>query len=56
VLRVDGYQVNLTPPDIHFPDDGVFQLDLVYHDQNEYVHFVEPERSANKDFEQHQVK
>jgi hypothetical protein len=34
VLQEAGYQVNMMPPDIHLPEGGLFQPDIIVVDEN----------------------
>jgi hypothetical protein len=56
VLREAGYQVNLTSPDVHLPDGGLFKPDLVLVDDQGALLFVEVERDTDKNIEQRQSK
>ena len=56
MLREAGYQANLTPPEITLLDSGLFRSDMVIIDEKGAPHFVEVERDANKNPEQHQAK
>jgi len=55
-LREAGYQVNLTPPDVHLPDGSLFKPDLVLIDEQGSLLFVEVERDTDKNIEQRQAK
>jgi hypothetical protein len=56
LLRAAGYQVNMTPNDIHLPDKGLLRPDLVLTDENGKIKFVEVERDVNKNIEGRQSK
>jgi hypothetical protein len=56
VLREAGYQVNLTPPDVHLSEGGLFKPDLVLVDDQGALLFVEVERDTDKNIEQRQAK
>jgi hypothetical protein len=56
ILREAGYQVNLTPPDVHLPDGGLFKPDLVLIDEQGALLFVEVERDTDKNAEQRKAK
>ena len=56
MLREAGYQVNLTPPEVHLPDGGLFKPDLVLIDEQGSLLFVEVERDTDKNLEQRQAK